>query len=366
MAKSKIKRLGMQWGFSELWNESLRSLPERPMVKREHIWASELSGDFTTRYLKMHAHPYTNPFNDRSRRKFIAGHIWEWIVGLILTMCGVLKAQQLRGEIQLPGLLMVSGKLDFIAGGEVDWEKAKAEVKRIQQMFALSVGEVPPIIFYAADRILARMEMMFTRVPLKKIVLECKSVSSFVSDLIEKTGKPRPGHDLQILHYILANPEETDEGMLLYINKDSCLCTQFEITPTSGIIKTYNNDVKQMTEYFRSSGRDYLKNIPTPEPEVNFVDGSYRFVKNYHAEYSPYLTMLYGYKDFDQFKNYWQSRLGSWNRVFKRVVTGENITPSNSIIIKEVVKVFPEWDLYVKKAKKANAFAKPEDNDDDA
>ena len=117
MAKSSTtKILGTSWRFSKLWNQSLLSIPDKPLIKRNYIFASELGQSYVDRYLKMWATPYTNPPNDRSRRKFSSGHCWEWIVGLVLTMCGILKEKQLRGEVEIPKCLRVSGRLDFIAG----------------------------------------------------------------------------------------------------------------------------------------------------------------------------------------------------------------------------------------------------------
>jgi len=361
MAKAQL--IGMPWDFSSLMNEAISSLPERALVKRTHIWGSEIGGDYCSRYLRMHAHVMTNPPNDRARRKFISGHIFEWIVQLILTLTGVLKEKQLRGEVQLPGCLLVSGKLDFIAGGDVDWEKAKAEVQAIQKLFALSVGDMPPIVFHAIERVLFRMEQMFTRVPLKEYILECKSVSGFVSDLMEKTKKPRPRHPYQILHYLLANPKVTDEGMLVYVNKDSFLCHQFSVTASKDLMKGYKDDVKTMTAYINGSGKNYLKNMPPKAPEVLFYEDEFRFAKNTDVEYSNYLTYLYGYKDFDEFKWKWYYKVTAWNRVFKRMVKGDNLTPANKVIITDMQIHFPEVDKYVQQAKKSGAFQTPEENE---
>ena len=355
--------IGMPWDFSSLMNEVIRSLPERPLTRREHIWASEIGGDFCSRYLRMFAHPMTNPPNDRSRRKFISGHIFEWIVQLILTLTGVLKEKQLHGTVELPKMLRVTGKLDFIAGGDVDWAKAKYEVETIKKLFAVSLGDMPPIIFHSIERVLFRMEQMFTRVPLKEYIIEVKSASAFVSDLMEKTGKPRPRHPFQILHYEIAN--KMNDGQLLYINKDSFYCHQFEINPTKQLLKEYKTDVAQMTEYINGSGKNFLKNMPPKAPEILFYDEEYRFAKNTDVEYSPYLTMLYGFKDFEEFNYKWKYKVPGWNRVFKRCVKGENITPANTTIIKDAQTFFPEWDKYVAKAKAAGAFQKPEEEGED-
>lgn len=378
--KSKSKLIGMPWDFASLFNEALRSIPEYPLTKREHLWASEISGDYLSRYLTMHAHPPTNPPNDRSRRKFVMGHIVEWMVSLILTTIGILKAKQLRGEVQLPGLLKVTGKLDFIAGGMIDWEESKAKLKALDHLFSTSIDDAPPIILHAIKKILPRMEMMFSRVPLMEVILEVKSIASIVFDIVEKTGKPRPTHTMQNLHYLIANPT-IPNGSVLYISKDDAMMAQFNIEKTRQLLKEYKDDVTTMTEYIRASGKNYMKNLPPKAPEVHFIEGVYRFEKNMHVQWSKYLTMNYGYKDFDAFKLAWQYKLTSWNRAFKRHVlegqmverkSGDKITeykmkltPGNMDSIKEAKKVFPEWDKYIIMARKAGAFKKVEEEDED-
>lgn len=363
MAKTKIQ--GLEWDFVSLFSEVIRSLPERPMMKRSYIYASELGGDYCSRYLKMHAHPYSNPFNDRARRKMISGQIFEWIVYLILSMTGLLKQKQLKGVVELPGMLHVSGKLDFVVGGEVvDWEAVRQEVKTIQRLFALSFSDMPPVIEHSVEKIIDRMEMMFSRVLLREYVFECKSVSTFVYALIEKSGKARQGHPLQTLHYLLAN--RIPEGFVGYINRDSFEYQQCHVLHNDKqLVKAYHDDVRTMTEYYNASGKNYLKNMPPKAPEVMFEEASFRFVKSNHAEYSQYLEFLYGIKSIDDFKAKWDKPIASYNRTFKRCVTGANMTNINKEVIAEAKKMFPDWDKYVAQAKAAGAFDKPENEDDE-
>lgn len=360
--KSTTKLIGMPWDFASLFNESIRSLPERPLQKRSHIWASEIGKDYASRYLRMHAHTPTNPPNDRSRQKFAMGHITEWIVGLILSVTGILKSKQMRGEVTLPGMLRVSGKMDFIAGGDIDCIAARERVKDIRAAFAISMDDMPPIIFHAVDRVFFRMEQMFTRVPLKEYIIEIKSCASFISTRLTNTGTPMPDHVMQAFHYVLAN---NMDALLIYICKDDAMCHQFEVTKSKPLLKLYTEDVATMTDYYNSSGKNYLKNIPEKAPEVYFDHPSFTFLKNSQVAYSPYLTMLYGLKDFDAFKYKWQYDITAFNRVFKRCVKGDNITPANTTIIKKAEKQFPEWNKYVAKAKAAGAFQKPEEEEGD-
>jgi hypothetical protein len=362
MKKSSAKLIGMPWDFASLFNEAIRCLPERVMVKRDYMWASEIGKDYTSRYLRMHAHPMSNPINERSRRKFVMGHVTEWIVGIILTLTGILKSKQLRGEVTLPGMLRVSGKMDFIAGGDIDWVAAGEKVKEVRALFALSLDDMPPIIFHAIERVLFRMEQMFTRVPLKEYIIEVKSCSSFISDRLEKSKQPMPDHALQAFHYTLANNIDT---MLIYLCKDDAMCHQFEITKSKSLIKLYTDDVVKMTAYFKGSGKNYLKNMPPKAPEVEFDMGTFTFLKNSQVAYSNYLTMLYGYKDFDEFKWKWQYKVTAWNRVIKRCVRGDNLTAANKTIIQDALTFFPDWDVYVSKAKAAGAFQKEEVEDGD-
>lgn len=360
--KSKIKIIGHQWQFASLWNEALSSLPERPLVKRQHIWASELGGAKVDRYLKMMGHKMSNPPNDRSLRKFAAGHIWEWILGFVLTTTGILKARQLRGEVELPGLLKVSGKLDFIAGGPVDWEKAKADIKQMQQLFSASIGDMPPIIFHAADRIITNMQKKFGSNPLEEVIMEAKTVSSFMSEKIQKSGAPMVHHTLQNLHYVIANKIP---GLLAYVCKDDCIITEFSVLASKPLLKMYHDDVSEMTELIKGAGKNYLKNLPNKEEEVNFDSKVFRFEKNFYVEYSSYLKFLYNYDTPEQYRMKWQRSVSSWNRTFKRCVTGANMTDLNKKTIAEAKKMFPEWDVYVAKAKAAGAFQSSDENEED-
>lgn len=354
MKQNKI--IGTGWRLDDIWNESLHSIPERPLQARNYIYASELGGSYIDRYLKMNAVPYSNKPNDRSLRKFSAGHLFEWVVGLVLTMSGILKSRQLRGEFQIPGCIPVAGKLDFIAGGIVDWDKAEETVKEIQKLFSVAVSDMPPIVFHAVDKILAQFRAKFKNNPLKEVVFECKSVSSFMSDKLERTNEPMSHHVLQCLHYLLSN--EMDEAYLFYISKDDMKAYQFDIQNDKSVFGRYAADVRQMTEYYNAGfdKKKPLKFAPPKEEEVTFDSGTFRFNTNYKVEYSNYLTMLYGYSSPMAYRENWDSRISGWNRVFKRQVTGENITAKNKEIIDDALTIFPNWEQLVDVAAKSGAF----------
>lgn len=361
--KPATKIIGSPWNFSSLWNQSLHSIPNRISQKRDYMYASELLGAPIDRYLKMHNITPSNPPNDRSQRKFAAGHFFEWVVGMVLTMTGILKQKQLRGEVQLPGMLRVSGRLDFIAGGSIDWEYAKKEVEKVKALFEVSVNDMPPIVFHAIDFILRTMAAEYNRTPLKEVVLECKSVSSFMYEKIEKSGA-MPHHVLQCVHYLLAN--KMDEAALVYICKDDMLSHQFQIFHNKETLKMYKNDVALMTEYYNGSNfKSPMKTLPPKEHEILFAEGVWRFEKNFKVEYSNFLELLYGFKTPEEYRYKWQYKISAWNRVFKRCVRGDNMTAANKTIITEAVKAFPVWDKYVSKAKAAGAFQTNQEDEDE-
>jgi hypothetical protein len=357
----KAKTSGSQWSFHDVWNSTLDSIQDRPQVKRDYIYASELGGSFIDRYLKMNAVKQTNPANERSKRKFQAGNLWEWIVGMILTKSGILKEKQLRGEIKLPKMLRVSGRLDFIAGGLVDWDKALYESKKLHEDLKAINLELPPFLFAAAENIIKKLSKMM----LKEMILETKSCSSFIMEKLQKTGKPNPNHVLQNYHYVLSN--KMDEGKLVYICKDDCLIEEFPVLNNEQTLKLYTADIRQMTKYYNAgfNPKKPLEFAPPKEQLVLFDEGMWRFEKNWKVEYSPYLFMLYGYQTPEAYRMAWQRSISSWNRVFKRCVKGDRMTDNNKEAIKNALKQFPDFDKYVKKAIKAGAFQKEEEGEDE-
>lgn len=375
----------MPWDIASVLSEAIRTAePERPLIRRDYIYASELGYDFASRYLAMYAHVPSNPPNDRSEGKFLMGKLMEAIIGIVLTVTGILRHHQLRGETNLKGLLRVSGKLDYIAGGSgIDWDEAESKVKIMQQFFAMSAAWMPKFIFNATDKVLAHFKNVFSNVPMEKYIYEIKSVSGMVFDIIEATHKARHHHILQSGHYLISDKESVDATKILYWSRDDARMEEMKTEATKDFLKLYKSDVATMTGYYNEGiGRNYLKHIPPLAPEVHFLEGSWRFEKNMNVQYSRYLTFLYGYKNFDAFKERWAAPLTSFNRVFKRHVNeGKEITrtkkdgtvvksvakltAANIEIIKEAKKIFHDWDKFVNDARKSGAFQTQEENEDE-
>mgnify|MGYP003441666442 FL=1 len=363
---ARRKFIGVDWGLSGLMADATLQVPERPLKARSTIWPSELGYDFASRFLAMHGHPPTNPANERSRGKFFMGQMIEAIYGMLLKAAGLMREEQIRCEITLPGMLTVSGKCDFLAGGEgIDWDKAEHEVRQLLSYFAPVINTLPPTMAYAMTNAFQHYKRMFLVAPPNMYKIEIKSVGQTVMDLIDNLNKPRYHNWLQGGHYQLSEPKKIQGTYIYYICRDDARDREFIVQSDKELKQAYYNDVSTMTGYYNESiGKNYLKCIPPLAPEVHFVEGSYRFEKNVNVQYSKFLTMLYGYKNFEAYKDKWAKPISAYNRVFKRVVKGENITKANTEIIAEAKTVFPDWDNYVEQARKAGAFDKLEENEE--
>lgn len=327
---------GLSWSIYSTWNASLETRAERPLKKRDHIWASEIGGSMIDRYLKMNAVPQTNPPNARSLRKFEAGNIFEWLLEFVLKRAGILLDSQEWVGYQYPGLLRTTGKLDFLAGGQPDWDRARTEV--------LSIG-LPETINRATLAIIDSLYGIYGDSVLKTIILECKSVSSFMMDRYERLGKANDNHRGQLFHYLKA--KGLDEGHIVYVCKDDCRMLELGVYNPSSAEQEYKSDIERITEFINTQTE------PPKEQEVLFDPEEFRFSTNWKVEYSTYLSHLYGYKEPADYRAQWDKPVSDFNRVFKRCVAEKKMTDKNLEILSRATKIFPQWSVWVDSAKEA-------------
>lgn len=326
---------GSSWEFGTVWNQSLLDRPEREPRVRENIWASEIGGAMIDRYLKMNGVRQSNPPNDRSKRKFQAADIWEWIVEFVLKRAGLLISVQEKLHYQYPGLLQVTGKLDQFAGGKPDWDKARRDVKLIG---------FPPIIENASLAIIHQLSKRYGNDPLRTVVLEVKSLGSFVFNRYEATKKADPRHIGQQFHYLKA--KQLPEGHIVYVCRDDCRIVEIPLfNPSEEAERHYRGDIEQVSYFIQN------KEKPPKEKEILFDDLTFKFRTNWHVEYSGYLTLLYGYKEPIFYREAWDKSVASFNRTFKRCVSGAKMTDLNLKTIENAKKEFPNWDDLVDRAK---------------
>lgn len=323
----------MRWSFYQVWNESLEQRENRPTVARDRIWASELGKSLVDNYLKLKGVEPSNPFDARSLRKFEAGNIWEWFVGLILKRAGVYLGTQGWVEYQYPGLLNVTGKLDFLAGGKPDWEKSFEEIKEL---------DLPEFFGRATNAIIDYFKKTYPD-GMEEIVLEIKSVGSYMFEKYWNTGIANPNHRLQAFHYLKATGKP--EAHVVYISKDDARMVEIGLMNPSPVEKDYKDYIEELTGYYKANQR------PPLEKEIVFDEETGRFSVNWKVMYSPYLTMLYGYKDQAEFDGKYRGQVNKWNRVLGRIVEGKKMTKLNLEVVKEIEKNFKDIDKIVDIAK---------------
>lgn len=329
------------WTFFDIWNTSIeQGRPERALLPRDYIYASELGQSYIDRFLKMTGVSMTNPPNARAKRKFEAGNVWEWIVELILIRAGILTESQKECEYRYEGIddetksLLVRGRIDFIAGGTPDWDRAEAEIKELH---------LPETIALGALRIVSELQKKYPN-GLDPIILEVKSKGSILFDRIERTGQPEPHHALQLYHYLKATGMK--EGHIVYICREDCRMIEIGVYNPSDLWKPYIYDIQTLTRYIRKGER------PPKEKEILFDSETFKFTKNWKVEYSPYLTYLYGYNEPIDYYQKTTRIVGQWNRVFKRCVDKAKMTPLNLDVIKEIKKSFSNFEDLVWDAQK--------------
>jgi hypothetical protein len=309
----------MKWSFYQLWNESLESGKERVLKERRNIWASELGGALIDRYLKMTAVTPTNPPNPRSLRKFEAGNIWEAIVGYVLSRAGILQSRQNWLSFQYPDLLEVTGKLDFVAGGMPDYDKA---ISIISSEF----NWLPPFISNATINIAKKLKEQYPN-GLEKIILELKSCSSFMFEKYERDQDASLNHKLQNFHYLKST--KMPEGHVVYISKDDARLIEIGIFNPSPLEDEYKKDIETLTVCINN------KTEPSKEKPIEY-DG--KFYANWKIGYSNYLTMLYGFENQFAFDNTYKPMVERWNRVLGRIKEGKELTDNNKKALDEITQ----------------------------
>lgn len=320
----KKKNKAGDWKLSEVWNK-VAYKEQKPLQKRDYVYASELGLPFYDRWLKMKATPYTNPPNDRSLRKFLAGNIMEYVTKQILVAAGIYRQEELKLDGQpYPDCLEVHGRCDFVAGGFVDADKAMFNVEQLK---------LPDYLQVVAQKLIA--ELSGRQLPLK--ILELKSVSSYAMDKVDRLDAPIPNHTLQGYHYYRNGHMPTS---IAYLCKDDLRMAEFAIVPSQSE-PLYRNDLAEMTDWYKGKKKPPLAPLLT----FDYVVG--QFAKNLYVEYSPYLAH-YGFKTPEEYRTAIK-HIVQWNRTLNRYAAYElggktptgrpiTITPNNTQIKADIMK----------------------------
>jgi hypothetical protein len=311
------------WSLSSFWNE-IAVKPQQSPQKRDYVYASEIGYPIIDRYLKMCGVDYTNPPNDRSLRKFWTGNFFEEAVERVLITAGIFKQREIKVDsAPYSDTLDVHGRLDFIAGGYIDPDNVAFQAAR---------NKLPEFLQPITDKFIN--ELAGKTIP--EVILEIKSVSLYAYEYVEKKRKPMDAHAAQAYHYKrgLGLP-----AVVCYISKDTSMMCEFEVQDT--VEAAYRADLEKITHYFQK------RETPPLEPLLFFDPALAKFSKNLGVEYSSYLTMLYGYKNPDEYRRNIEPSVKRWNNGLQRWAAAEKglttptgrpitLTPANKEALKEI------------------------------
>lgn len=332
--------MGLSWTIDKTWNAAFENLDERKPKVRNRIWATELDKAPIDVFLKMKGVKQTNPPDSRALRKMEAGNIWEEIVKAVLTRAGVMKASQEWVGFKYPNMLEVSGYLDIVAGGEIDHEKAQESLEN-------EFSWLPDRTKNAFNKVVSTLTEEHDG-NLREVIFEVKSTSSFMYDVYESKGRGSKSHELQLYHYLKS--KDMKEGHLLYISRDDARMMEFGVLNPSPLGEEYKSRIKLLTDAYYSNTR------PDLEVFIQFDEDDYKFRTNWRVMYSGYLTCLYGFEHQEQFRKVVDPKVNRFNRVFKRIVTGKNMTKANLEIIEEMKQDFPDYEKFIEPAKVSKKF----------
>jgi hypothetical protein len=267
------------WIFEDVWNEHLAEA-DRPLYKRNYIRASEMGGLFIDRYYKMMAEPFTNDYDNRTKRKFEAGRIFEALVLFVAKKAGIFEGTQAETRMKVADFLEVVGHYDMVIGGKPDYEKAKYDVEH-DLLLQLLPG--------MKNVSLALIDKFIQKYPngLKRMVYDVKSVNSMVFwRQIDSLDKAYPHHHLQLYSYM--KHLGMDEGRLLYISKDDLTVKEVQVIADEDIEHRWQADIQQMTFFYNNQ-------IVPPRPEdISFNATKAKYEVNWKLKRSPYLSKITG------------------------------------------------------------------------
>lgn len=318
MPEEEIGEKSTDWSFTSVWNKSLEQPDAREVIPRDHLWASDLGKPMADVYLKLLGTAPTNPPNERSLRKFEAGNLWEWIMKMVLMRAGILVATQERVSYKLEGMLEVTGKIDFVAGGNPDWEHAKNDLEHLM---------LPEKTLKAMEDILQYLQTAYPN-GLEERNFELKSCASFMMNSLEINPVPLQIHRMQAYLYTKGKQKRTD---IAYICRDDCRMMEFPILADNEKCET---ELKAYVE--KISGYYFRREMPPLDKFVDFNDDMGKFSLNRAISWSPYLTLLYKLKDQAEFDERYKSIAPRWNRVIKRAKNGDKMTAKNEEVLEEI------------------------------
>ncbi len=343
----------LSWSLFGVWNKAFEKREERVLKPRSRIWASELGGAYIDRYLKMMGIEPTTPPNTRSKRKWDMGSFLEIFVRVLLKKADIFRKAQEYLVYEYPGLLPVTGRLDFLAGGKPDWDRARRYIDEWAEMTEETpdelTGRVPRWLEISNNFLDALIEKYGDR-ELKTIIIELKTCSLYMFNLYEQQRKANTHHMLQLYHYI--KTKNLPEGHIFYLSKDDGRGIEFGAFNPSPIEDLYREDIEQMTHYYKNNIQPDLERLILFDPNRGI------FIKNWKVEYSTYLYHLYGFETPMAYREAVDTKIRRFNGLITRITEEKQLTKTNLETSNIIEEYFPDFDDLVTIVKDLKAKGK--------
>lgn len=277
------------FSIKENWNKAISTETTRPMVKRNHLWASEITQPLVDLWLKMNEVEPTNRPDERAIRKFTAGNVTEASVASILRASGANITQQVPAELIISNT-RITGKIDLLYTGKTtpSFDHEIQDLKNIAQKFE-SLPECSPTI------------------------IEIKSLGTFAFQRLEATGKPMDSHVLQA--YVYAKSKQIP-AILCCISRDDLRIEEFVIPISDKILD------KKLEEKVKAVEKALESTTPPPKEPLILFD-EYGFSLNFGVIYSNYLTLLYGFGHSEEYRSAVEPLVKSLQKALKEKVSGK-------------------------------------------
>lgn len=323
--------------FVDIFDTALATSDDRPVQKREYIYASELGQGFYDRYHSMQGRPYTNPPNHIAIRKFKMGAMVEDFFKLCLYKCGLLIAEEERVVCDKYEM-HVSGRLDIRYGGKISIRDTDFSEFKFLSFFN-----------FLSTALLDYIEK-FPNIEISECLIEVKSCSDLVFNKIIESGEAQEHHRLQGFHY---SHQKQLPLNIVYLDKNNGRIASYWVEPNDPyLLRLYRDDIEKMNFYIMEGI------VPDKEKPILF-DGK-KLSTNWKVMYSKYLSD-YGYDTKEAFKAHYEKDIISYNRVLKRFWDGDKMTDDNKKKLFEMIKLgvdFPREITNVLKPQKEDVKTK--------
>jgi hypothetical protein len=341
----------MKWNLADVIN-AVNFKPDRPLEPRNYAFASEIGGSMTDRYLKMIATPMTSPPNERSRGKFLAGHIWQHTFEVILKVAGLYKDSEVKLDSRpYSDCIEVHGRCDIVAGA-FDKDTALANLVKVAPM-------IPEGLLHKINGV---VEILGGQ-PLETKILEIKSASEYIVEKVNTMKQPVTGHGLQAYYY---SREAKLPASVCYISKNDSFMAEVEVNADM-YEEMMRDDLQKITYYYEK------RQMPPPEAKFWFNNLTGKFEKNWQVEYSPYIH-IHGYNSPYEFRQAVEPQLLKWNNAIKRFVQVEfglttekgnaiKMTPGAEEAKKEIILAGFDFDTIIEVKKRFIDVEEPENEE---